>query len=398
MNFPITVLNDLAKKLRSREVSGRYDELTAYSNALIHQNHSGNNPIMSSDFTQQQFDLLVGDSDLEYYFPLPYGLMHICEPAKTVQFNDLPPIVLGAYTDFFGMGGYSGPRWSIVAKGEDGKYYLLASEDEYAFEPGTLIREAEEPNAPIRVGHAHIYGTHVVYELVNWAAVAHVLGDNRHPSVEIARHRTPLSFEPEQELDDDTDTADDGATGDDRESAPRAECEQVSNINFSKLLSQPELLLPFTISRETTWQDFVDYCQQNLLNHWDFTYKVPYAEDDATDAETADDTPAQPKRDQALILETLQDIERTFVADDVFEALGVKVPAEVTPVSVANVIGRLMTVEAETVEVQLDEDEMQAQAKVMKVLNIEAIVKEVTALAKSKRTPKNIKAIAAKYA
>lgn len=397
MKFPISVLNDLAKKLRSREVAGRYDELTAYSNALIHQNHSGNNPFQASNFTLEQFQILAGHSDLENYIPLPYARTHICGPSKTLQFNDLPPIVLEEDTDFFGIdfGMSSAPRWSIVAQGDDDKWYMLANENPHFFEPGELTRVVEAPDSAVRVGHAHIFSGHVAYELKNWPAVSLVLGDNQHPGVEITRHLAPMHLEPE--LDDDADNATDEAIGDDRESAPRAECEQVSNINFSKLLAAPESLLPFTISRETTWQDFVDYCQQNLLNHWDFTYKVPHDEDD-TDAETADEAPAQPKRDQALILETLQDIERTFVADDVFEALGVKVPAEVTPVSVANVIGRLMTVENETVEVQLDEDEMQAQAKVMKVLNIEAIVKEVKELAKSKRTPKNIKAIAAKYA
>lgn len=401
MNFPITVLNELAKKLRSREVSNRNDELTAYTNALIHQNHSGDNPFLSSNFTLEQFSLLAGSSDLEHYFPLPYTRTHICEPNKTLQFNDLPPIVLSDMTDFFGLGGYSAPRWSIVAKGEDGKHYLLASEDEYAFEPGVLIRESAVPEGDVRVGLAHIYPSHVVYVLKNWEAVSLVLGDNQHPGVEITRHRQEQNlmgldlseYAPGETADEDIEEH--------IQYAPRAECEQVSNINFTKLFavnhSGNAQLLPFTISRETSWKDFVDYCEQNLLNPWGFTLKLPYPDDDG---ETADngDAPEQPKRDQALILETLQDIERTFVSDEVFEALNVKIDAETPPISVAGIIARLMTVENETVEIQLDEDEMQAQAKVLKVLNVEAIVKEVTALAKSKRTPKNIKAIAQKYA
>ncbi|ANZ50647.1 hypothetical protein STRATTON_222 [Erwinia phage vB_EamM_Stratton] len=408
MKFPITVLNDLAKKLRSREVSARNPELTAYTNALIHQNHAGDNPLVSSDFTQEQFALLAGEGDFEYYFPLPYARTHVCEPSNSLQFNDLPPIVLGPFADFFGLGGYTGPRWSIVAQGDDGKYYLLASEDEHAFEPGVLIREATTPNADVRVGHAHIYGAHVVYEVKNWNAAALILGDNQNPGVEITRHRAPLAMMG-MDLSDagGDDTADAAGTGDDRDYAPREECERIANIDFTKLFSVGQSgnakLLPFTISGETSWQDFVQYCEQNLLNHWDFTLKLPFPEDDGDAADfgvkaNGSFTSAETKRDQPLILETLHDIERTFVADEVFEALNLKIDAATPPISVAGIIGRLMTIEDETVEVHLNEDEMQAQAKVMKVLNVEAIVKEVIALPKSKRTPKNIKAIAVNYA
>lgn len=96
-----------------------------------------------------------------------------------------------------------------------------------------------------------------------------------------------------------------------------------------------------------------------------------------------------------MILETVRDAETTFIADEIFEALGVKAPQPSG--SVAALIQRLKEVEAETVKVDVDEEALEIHGKILKTLNFDAIAADFRALPKSKRTVTNLKKIIRQY-
>lgn len=300
MQFPKSVIEDLARTLRGRDYVSQYPAITAYSEALIAQNVAG-----TSVLREEHFDALL-DSNIEMYMPLPYNNQRLCRSKKKMQFENLPELTIvddcGWDLLFPGIAFGPIPNWAVVVECDDGKHYIVAHADTQFFEPGELIREVPAPAAPVRISHCYINGTFVTWQLRNWQAVSVIFGDSTPNNIEFQR-----CFESHSEEADDA-------------------------------------------------------------------------------GETADDN---------MILETVHDAETTFIADEIFEAMGVK--ASQPSSSVAALIQRLKDVEAETVKVDVDEEALEIHGKILKTLNFDAIAADFRALPKSKRTVANLKKIIRQY-
>ncbi|AMR59853.1 hypothetical protein SEGD1_206 [Enterobacteria phage SEGD1] len=115
---------------------------------------------------------------------------------------------------------------------------------------------------------------------------------------------------------------------------------------------------------------------------WDYTYKRPYP--NASEDEGHDE----------IILENLVDVENVFIDDEIFVTLGIERPKSTAyPVSVASVIQELGKMQEQTVEVKIDEEQMQIVAQVQKTLNLDKLYAEIRKLPKKKRTAATIKAM-----
>ncbi|QVW55273.1 hypothetical protein pEaSNUABM29_00233 [Erwinia phage pEa_SNUABM_29] len=311
MQFPITVLHELAKTLRGRDYAEAYEGISAYSEALMAQHVLGNFLISEETFN------ILNRFAVENFMPLPYNYHRLCTGKNVFQFENLPALTVSNQFSF-GLLNFPMPQrdnWMIVATGEDGKLYALAHADIHFFEAGELIKEVTIEQARTRVGHVHIGNDIVTWEILNWAAAAVIFGNVCPLNIEFVR--CEANHEDEGETDD-----------------------------------------------------------------------GPISEDPDDAGETAVGN---------MILETLRDCESTFVDDAIFEVLGIKVPSEVTPVSVAKLLERLIVVENDTVEVEVDEEQMEINAKLLKALNFDAMAADVKALAKSKRTAANIRKIIAHH-
>ena len=86
MQFPISVIEDMARVVRNRAYVFSYEGIRAYSEALIAQHLTGTG-VINPDL----YNALV-DNNVEAYLPLPHLRNKLCLSSQTLQFDNLPPL------------------------------------------------------------------------------------------------------------------------------------------------------------------------------------------------------------------------------------------------------------------------------------------------------------------
>lgn len=370
MQFPISVIEDMARVVRDRAYVLSYEGIRAYSEALIAQHITGTG-VINPDL----YNALV-DNNVEAYLPLPHLRNKLCLSSQTLQFDNLPPLKYSPDDRWGNMLGvafqhcHAPYNWSILVEGIDGIWYAIAHSDEFFFEPGELIKPVSAPQGRVKVGHCYVEVTHVQWTIEDWRAASVIFGDGKPHSVTFERCEAEHVEEP-----------DNVEVGD--RYAPLEECRNIANIDWVKVFTANPGFRGQTINPgEVTWEGFVQLADKLGYDVWDYTYKRPYP--NASEDETHDE----------IILESLVDIENVFIDDEIFVTLGIERPKSTAyPVSVASVIQELGKMQEQTVEVKIDEAQMQLIAQVQKVLNLDKLYAEVSNLPKKKRTAAAIKTL-----
>ena len=370
MKFPISVIEDMARVVRNRAYVHSYEGIRAYSEALIAQHITGTG-VINPDL----YNVLV-DNNVEAYLPLPHLRNKLCLSSQTLQFDNLPPLKYSPDDRWGSMLGvafqncHAPYNWSILVEGVDGVWYAIAHSDEFFFEPGELIKPVSAPQGRAKVGHCYIESTHVQWTIEDWRAASVIFGDGKPHSVTFER----CEAEHVEETDNDE-------VGD--RYAPLEECRNIANIDWVKVFTANPGFRGQTINPgEVTWEGFVQLADKLGYDVWDYTYKRPYP--NASEDEDHDE----------IILENLVDIENVFIDDEIFVTLGIERPKSTAyPVSVSSVIQELGKMQEQTVEVKIDEEQMQIVAQVQKTLNLDKLYAEIRKLPKKKRTVATIKAM-----
>lgn len=370
MKFPISVIEDMARVVRDRAYVLSYEGIRAYSEALIAQHVTGTG-VINPDL----YNALV-DNNVEAYLPLPHLRNKLCLSSQTLQFDNLPPLKYSPDDRWGSMLGvafqncHAPYNWSILVEGVDGVWYAIAHSDEFFFEPGELIKPVSAPQGRAKVGHCYIELTHVQWTIEDWRAASVIFGDGKPHSVTFER----CEAEHVEETDNDE-------VGD--RYAPLEECRNIANIDWVKVFTANPGFRGQTINPgEVTWEGFVQLADKLGYDVWDYTYKRPYP--NASEDEDHDE----------IILENLVDIENVFIDDEIFVTLGIERPKSTAyPVSVSSVIQELGKMQEQTVEVKIDEEQMQIVAQVQKTLNLDKLYAEIRKLPKKKRTAATIKAM-----
>lgn len=370
MKFPISVIEDMARVVRDRAYVLSYEGIRAYSEALIAQHVTGTG-VINPDL----YNALV-DNNVEAYLPLPHLRNKLCLSSQTLQFDNLPPLKYSPDDRWGSMLGvafqncHAPYNWSILVEGVDGVWYAIAHSDEFFFEPGELIKPVSAPQGRAKVGHCYIESTHVQWTIEDWRAASVIFGDGKPHSVTFER----CEAEHVEETDNDE-------VGD--RYAPLEECRNIANIDWVKVFTANPGFRGQTINPgEVTWEGFVQLADKLGYDVWDYTYKRPYP--NASEDEDHDE----------IILENLVDIENVFIDDEIFVTLGIERPKSTAyPVSVSSVIQELGKMQEQTVEVKIDEEQMQIVAQVQKTLNLDKLYAEIRKLPKKKRTVATIKAM-----
>lgn len=368
MKFPISVIEDMARVVRDRAYVLSYEGIRAYSEALIAQHVTGTG-VINPDL----YNALV-DNNVEAYLPLPHLRNKLCLSSQTLQFDNLPPLKYSPDDRWGSMLGvafqncHAPYNWSILVEGVDGVWYAIAHSDEFFFEPGELIKPVSAPQGRAKVGHCYIESTHVQWTIEDWRAASVIFGDGKPHSVTFER----CEAEHVEETDNDE-------VGD--RYAPLEECRNIANIDWVKVFTANPGFRGQTINPgEVTWEGFVQLADKLGYDVWDYTYKRPYP--NASEDEDHDE----------IILENLVDIENVFIDDEIFVTLGIERPKSTAyPVSVSSVIQELGKMQEQTVEVKIDEEQMQIVAQVQKTLNLDKLYAEIRKLPKKKRTAATIK-------
>lgn len=370
MQFPISVIEDMARVVRNRAYVLSYEGFRAYSEALIAQHITGTG-VINPDLYNALFD-----NNVEAYLPLPHLRNKLCLSSQTLQFDNLPPLKYSPDDRWGSMLGvafqscHAPYNWSILVEGVDGVWYAIAHSDELFFEPGELIKPVSAPRGRVKVGHCYIDLTHVQWTIEDWRSASVIFGDGKPHSVTFER----CEAEHVEESDNDE-------VGD--RYAPLEECRTIANIDWVKVFTANPGFRGQTINPgEVTWEGFVQLADKLGYDVWDYTYKRPYP--NASADEDHDE----------IILENLADIENVFIDDEIFVTLGIERPKSTAyPVSVASVIQELGKMQEQTVEVKIDEEQMQIVAQVQKTLNLDKLYAEIRKLPKKKRTAATIKAM-----
>lgn len=370
MQFPISVIEDMARVVRDRAYVLSYEGIRAYSEALIAQHITGTG-VINPDL----YNALV-DNNVEAYLPLPHLRNKLCLSSQTLQFDNLPPLKYSPDDRWGNMLGvafqhcHAPYNWSILVEGIDGIWYAIAHSDEFFFEPGELIKPVSAPQGRVKVGHCYVEVTHVQWTIEDWRAASVIFGDGKPHSVTFERCEAEHVEEPDND-----------EVGD--RYAPLEECRNIANIDWVKVFTANPGFRGQTINPgEVTWEGFVQLADKLGYDVWDYTYKRPYP--NASEDEAHDE----------IILENLVDIENVFIDDEIFVTLGIERPKSTAyPVSVASVIQELGKVQEQTVEVKIDEEQMQIVAQVQKTLNLDKLYAEIRKLPKKKRTAATIKAM-----
>ncbi|QKN86041.1 hypothetical protein ACEC001_1980 [Escherichia phage vB_EcoM_EC001] len=370
MKFPISVIEDMARVVRDRAYVLSYEGIRAYSEALIAQHVTGTG-VINPDL----YNALV-DNNVEAYLPLPHLRNKLCLSSQTLQFDNLPPLKYSPDDRWGSMLGmafqncHAPYNWSILVEGVDGVWYAIAHSDEFFFEPGELIKPVSAPHGRVKVGHCYIELTHVQWTIEDWRAASVIFGDGKPHSVTFERCEAVHVEEPDND-----------EVGD--RYAPLEECRNIANIDWVKVFTANPGFRGQTINPgEVTWEGFVQLADKLGYDVWDYTYKRPYP--NASEDEDHDE----------IILENLADIENVFIDDEIFVTLGIERPKSTAyPVSVASVIQELGKMQEQTVEVKIDEEQMQIVAQVQKTLNLDKLYAEIRKLPKKKRTAATIKAM-----
>ena len=370
MKFPISVIEDMARVVRDRAYVHSYEGIRAYSEALIAQHVTGTG-VINPDL----YNALV-DNNVEAYLPLPHLRNKLCLSSQTLQFDNLPPLKYSPDDRWGSMLGvafqncHAPYNWSILVEGVDGVWYAIAHSDGFFFEPGELIKPVSAPHGRVKVGHCYIELTHVQWTIEDWRAASVIFGDGKPHSVTFER----CEAEHVEETDNDE-------VGD--RYAPLEECRNIANIDWVKVFTANPGFRGQTINPgEVTWEGFVQLADKLGYDVWDYTYKRPYP--NASEDEDHDE----------IILENLVDIENVFIDDEIFVTLGIERPKSTAyPVSVSSVIQELGKMQEQTVEVKIDEEQMQIVAQVQKTLNLDKLYAEIRKLPKKKRTAATIKAM-----
>lgn len=370
MQFPISVIEDMARVVRNRAYVLSYEGVRAYSEALIAQHVTGTG-VINPDL----YNALV-DNNVEAYLPLPHLRNKLCLSSQTLQFDNLPPLKYSPDDRWGSMLGiafqncHAPYNWSILVEGVDGVWYAIAHSDEFFFEPGELIKPVSAPQGRVKVGHCYIELTHVQWTIEDWRAASVIFGDGKPHSVTFERCEAEHVEEPDND-----------EVGD--RYAPLEECRTIANIDWVKVFTANPGFRGQTINPgEVTWEGFVQLADKLGYDVWDYTYKRPYP--NASEDEGHDE----------IILENLVDVENVFIDDEIFVTLGIERPKSTAyPVSVASVIQELGKMQEQTVEVKIDEEQMQIVAQVQKTLNLDKLYAEIRKLPKKKRTAATIKAM-----
>ena len=370
MQFPISVIEDMARVVRNRAYVLSYEGVRAYSEALIAQHVTGTG-VINPDL----YNALV-DNNVEAYLPLPHLRNKLCLSSQTLQFDNLPPLKYSPDDRWGSMLGvafqncHAPYNWSILVEGVDGVWYAIAHSDEFFFEPGELIKPVSAPQGRVKVGHCYIELTHVQWTIEDWRAASVIFGDGKPHSVTFERCEAEHVEEPDND-----------EVGD--RYAPLEECRTIANIDWVKVFTANPGFRGQTINPgEVTWEGFVQLADKLGYDVWDYTYKRPYP--NASEDEDHDE----------IILENLADIENGFIDDEIFVTLGIERPKSTAyPVSVSSVIQELGKMQEQTVEVKIDEEQMQIVAQVQKTLNLDKLYAEIRKLPKKKRTVATIKAM-----
>ncbi|EQA3267501.1 hypothetical protein ACX1DQ_001364 [Salmonella enterica subsp. enterica serovar Newport] len=370
MQFPISVIEDMARVVRNRAYMLSYEGVRAYSEALIAQHVTGTG-VINPDL----YNALV-DNNVEAYLPLPHLRNKLCLSSQTLQFDNLPPLKYSPDDRWGSMLGvafqncHAPYNWSILVEGVDGVWYAIAHSDEFFFEPGELIKPVSAPQGRVKVGHCYIELTHVQWTIEDWRAASVIFGDGKPHSVTFERCEAEHVEEPDND-----------EVGD--RYAPLEECRTIANIDWVKVFTANPGFRGQTINPgEVTWEGFVQLADKLGYDVWDYTYKRPYP--NASEDEGHDE----------IILENLVDVENVFIDDEIFVTLGIERPKSTAyPVSVASVIQELGKMQEQTVEVKIDEEQMQIVAQVQKTLNLDKLYAEIRKLPKKKRTAATIKAM-----
>ncbi|EDI7382648.1 hypothetical protein CGA70_11885 [Salmonella enterica subsp. enterica serovar Mbandaka] len=370
MQFPISVIEDMARVVRNRAYVLSYEGVRAYSEALIAQHVTGTG-VINPDL----YNALV-DNNVEAYLPLPHLRNKLCLSSQTLQFDNLPPLKYSPDDRWGSMLGvafqncHAPYNWSILVEGVDGVWYAIAHSDEFFFEPGELIKPVSAPQGRVKVGHCYIELTHVQWTIEDWRAASVIFGDGKPHSVTFERCEAEHVEEPDND-----------EVGD--RYAPLEECRTIANIDWVKVFTANPGFRGQTINPgEVTWEGFVQLADKLGYDVWDYTYKRPYP--NASEDEDHDE----------IILENLVDIENVFIDDEIFVTLGIERPKSAAyPVSVSSVIQELGKMQEQTVEVKIDEEQMQIVAQVQKTLNLDKLYAEIRKLPKKKRTVATIKAM-----
>ncbi|EBW2509381.1 hypothetical protein DEI58_00275 [Salmonella enterica subsp. enterica serovar Enteritidis] len=370
MQFPISVIEDMARVVRNRAYVLSYEGVRAYSEALIAQHVTGTG-VINPDL----YNALV-DNNVEAYLPLPHLRNKLCLSSQTLQFDNLPPLKYSPDDRWGSMLGvafqncHAPYNWSILVEGVDGVWYAIAHSDEFFFEPGELIKPVSAPQGRVKVGHCYIELTHVQWTIEDWRAASVIFGDGKPHSVTFERCEAEHVEEPDND-----------EVGD--RYAPLEECRTIANIDWVKVFTANPGFRGQTINPgEVTWEGFVQLADKLGYDVWDYTYKRPYP--NASEDEDHDE----------IILENLVDIENVFIDDEIFVTLGIERPKSTAyPVSVSSVIQELGKMQEQTVEVKIDEEQMQIVAQVQKTLNLDKLYAEIRKLPKKKRTVATIKAM-----
>ncbi|EDE1335071.1 hypothetical protein ACGLE7_000887 [Escherichia coli] len=370
MQFPISVIEDMARVVRNRAYVLSYEGVRAYSEALIAQHVTGTR-VINPDL----YNALV-DNNVEAYLPLPHLRNKLCLSSQTLQFDNLPPLKYSPDDRWGSMLGvafqncHAPYNWSILVEGVDGVWYAIAHSDEFFFEPGELIKPVSAPQGRVKVGHCYIELTHVQWTIEDWRAASVIFGDGKPHSVTFERCEAEHVEEPDND-----------EVGD--RYAPLEECRTIANIDWVKVFTANPGFRGQTINPgEVTWEGFVQLADKLGYDVWDYTYKRPYP--NASEDEDHDE----------IILENLVDIENVFIDDEIFVTLGIERPKSTAyPVSVSSVIQELGKMQEQTVEVKIDEEQMQIVAQVQKTLNLDKLYAEIRKLPKKKRTVATIKAM-----
>lgn len=370
MQFPISVIEDMARVVRNRAYVLSYEGVRAYSEALIAQHVTGTG-VINPDL----YNALV-DNNVEAYLPLPHLRNKLCLSSQTLQFDNLPPLKYSPDDRWGSMLGvafqncHAPYNWSILVEGVDGVWYAIAHSDEFFFEPGELIKPVSAPQGRVKVGHCYIELTHVQWTIEDWRAASVIFGDGKPHSVTFERCEAEHVEEPDND-----------EVGD--RYAPLEECRTIANIDWVKVFTANPGFRGQTINPgEVTWEGFVQLADKLGYDVWDYTYKRPYP--NASEDEGHDE----------IILENLVDVENVFINDEIFVTLGIERPKSTAyPVSVASVIQELGKMQEQTVEVKIDEEQMQIVAQVQKTLNLDKLYAEIRKLPKKKRTAATIKAM-----
>ncbi|QXO09653.1 hypothetical protein pEaSNUABM11_00229 [Erwinia phage pEa_SNUABM_11] len=167
MSLPLNVIEQLARKLRNRETTIALQALNAYTRVA-------RRALLQTGAGCSEIDLMeIRTSQIERVLPLPFAEHAFADDSSYVEFDEhrVVPDAINATPH--------GLEWVIVARGDEGKDYIVAAQDPHVFGLGEVVTATSikhyEDSCPVKYNNLILASNVGIYVIESWPDAALVL-------------------------------------------------------------------------------------------------------------------------------------------------------------------------------------------------------------------------------